>query len=139
MAGSTVLLVEDNEDNRFIYGAILEQGGYRVLEATTGEEGVRMALALVPDLVIMDVSLPRMDGIEATRLLRSDPRTSGLLIMAVTAHAMEEDRRRALDAGCDAFLVKPVAPSRLLAEVRRLLEQDGGGGASPDAAAPLLT
>lgn len=121
MERKTVLLVEDNEDNRFIYTTILTRRGYRVVEARTGEEGVRLALAERPDLILMDVSLPVMDGLAATERLKADVATSQTPIIALTAHAMASDRARAAEAGCDGYLVKPIEPSRVLEEVERMV------------------
>lgn len=134
MSEKSVLLVEDNEDNRFIYSTILERRGFRVLEARTGEQGVEMAREHRPDLVLMDISLPVMDGLEATRRLKQDPATSEIPVIAVTAHAMAEDRERAREAGCNGYLVKPIEPSRVLAEVERLIGPGSGGGAMPSTA-----
>lgn len=116
-----VLLVEDNDDNRTIYSTILGHFGYQVIEAGNGLEGVRAAGAHHPDLVVMDISLPVMDGLEATRRIKSDPATAGIPIIAVTAHAREVDRKAAMDAGCSEYLAKPVEPRRLVAEVDRML------------------
>jgi two-component system, cell cycle response regulator DivK len=120
-ASKTVLLVEDNEDNRTVYRTILEHFGYQVVEARNGEDGIRMAREGRPDLILMDISIPKIDGFEATRILKSDPATRGIPIIALTAHAMEEDRRRARVSGCDGFLAKPIAPRRVVSEVRRYL------------------
>src|SRR5687767_8433746 len=92
---ATVLLVEDNPDNRGIYRAILEHGGIEVLEAEDGATGVRIAQERHPDLILMDVSVPVMDGWEATKLLKSDPATRDIQIIALTAHALQSDRQRA--------------------------------------------
>jgi two-component system cell cycle response regulator DivK len=116
-----VLLVEDNEDNRAIYATILQHYGYDVIEAQNGLEGVTAAEREHPDIVVMDISLPVMDGLEATRRIKSDPRTADIPILAVTAHAREKDRLRALQAGCNDYLAKPVEPRQLLAEVDRML------------------
>ena len=113
----TVLLVEDNEDNRTVYRTILEHFGYHVAEARNGEDGVRMAREEKPDLILMDISIPVIDGWEATRILKDDPETSEIPIIALTAHAMAEDRERALAAGCDEFDTKPVDLERLLAKI----------------------
>lgn len=117
----TILLVEDHEDNRIVYSTILEHFGYTVLLATDGAEGVRLAREALPDLVLMDVSIPVMDGWEATRVLKSEPATAGIPIVALTAHALATDRERAAEAGCDGYLAKPVEPRRVLEEVRRFL------------------
>ena len=117
----TVLIVEDNVDNRTIYRTILEHFGFAVLEAADGESGVRMARESRPDLVLMDISIPIIDGHEATRILKADPATASIPVMALTAHAMAEDRIRAAEAGCDGYLSKPAEPNHVVAEVRRLL------------------
>lgn len=118
---TTILLVEDNADNQVIYGAILEHAGFVLVAAWDGEEGVRLARERMPDLILMDISLPKMDGLQATRILKADPATARIPIVALTAHAMAGDRARALDAGCDAYLTKPVEPKRVLEEVKRLI------------------
>jgi CheY-like chemotaxis protein len=117
----TVLLVEDNEDNRNIYRIILEHAGYRVVEAEDGEEGIRLARELGPDLILMDISIPKIDGWEATRILKADERTRSIPVIALTAHAMVSDRARAQEVGCDGYLAKPVEPRRVMEEVQRLL------------------
>jgi two-component system, cell cycle response regulator DivK len=116
-----VLIVEDNHDNRAIFAAILHHYGYEVIEAADGEDGVRMAHEAHPDVILMDISLPRMDGLQATALLKGADDTSDIPIIAVTAHAMREDEQRVRDAGCDAYLAKPVEPLRILREVGRVL------------------
>ena len=123
MSTPTILLVEDNQDNRTIYGTILRHVGYDVAEAGSGEEGLELARKLIPALVLMDVAMPGIDGWEATRLLKSDPLTAGIPVVALTAHAMTEDRRRAEEVGCDGYLSKPIEPRRVVEEVRRLLGQ----------------
>src|SRR5690606_33686061 len=117
----TVLLVEDHPDNRGIYRTILEHGGLKVLEAEDGETGVRLARERRPDIILMDVSLPMMDGWEATRILKSDPDTAGIPVIAVTAHALQGDRERAEEAGCDGYIAKPAPPREVLLEVQRRL------------------
>lgn len=117
----TVLLVEDNEDNLIVYRTILDHVGYRVIEARDGEEGVARALAEQPDLILMDVSLPKMDGWEATRRIKADPGTREIPIIAVTAHALDDDREKATQVGCDGYLAKPVAPRRVVEEVERFI------------------
>ena len=116
-----VLLVEDNDDNRTIYATILEHYGYTVAEAPNGLEGVQKAEALCPDLIIMDISLPVMDGLEATRRIRANPRTATIPVLAVTANARESDRASVLRAGCDRYLAKPVEPRRLVEEVQKII------------------
>ena len=121
MSSVDVLIVEDNPDNRDIYSTFLRHHGYSVLEAEDGAEGVRLATDHLPGVVLMDVRMPVLDGLEATRRLKSDPATASIPVLALTAHAMESDRRAAADAGCDAFLAKPAEPSRVLEMVRALL------------------
>ena len=117
----TVLLVEDNEDNLIVYRTILDHVGYRVIEARDGEEGVARARADKPDLILMDVSLPKMDGWEATRRIKADESTRQIPIIAVTAHALDDDREKAIQVGCDGYLAKPVAPRRVVEEVERFI------------------
>jgi CheY-like chemotaxis protein len=121
MAPATILLVEDNPDNRTIYGTILRHFGYEVAEAETGEDGIRVAREIHPALILMDVAMPGMDGWEATRILKADAETASIPIIALTAHAMSEDRKRAEEVGCDGYLSKPVEPRRVVQEVERLL------------------
>ena len=117
----TVLLVEDNEDNLVVYRTILDHVGYNVLEARDGEEGVNRAREEHPDLILMDISIPKIDGWEATRRLKADEATRDIPVIALTAHALEEDRERAMEAGCDGYLAKPIEPRRVVEEVRRFV------------------
>jgi two-component system cell cycle response regulator DivK len=112
-----VLLVEDNEKNLKLLRDVLTAKGYRVLEATTGEAAVELTLAEEPRLVLMDVQLPGIDGVEALRRVRADPRTADLPVLALTAQAMDGDRERFLAAGFDGYLSKPVDIGELLATV----------------------
>ena len=121
MSTRTVLLVEDNEDNRTIYSTALSHAGYRVIEASTGQEGVDRARSESPDLILMDMSMPVLDGWAATRILKGEAATRHIPVVALTAHAMSSDRQIALDAGCDGYLAKPVPPRAVLAEVVRWL------------------
>jgi len=123
--GKTVLLVEDNLHNRRIFAGILSHYGYRVEEAVNGAEAVERAAEVKPDLILMDLSLPVMDGWEAARRIKAIPEVAKIPIVALTAHAMDGDEQRALDAGCDAYLAKPISPKKLVAEVGRLLEELG--------------
>jgi two-component system, cell cycle response regulator DivK len=122
----TVLLVEDNEDNLIVYRTILDHVGYRVIEARDGEEGVARARADLPDLILMDVSLPKMDGWEATRRIKADEETRQIPIIAVTAHALDDDREKATQVGCDGYLAKPVAPRRVVEEVEKFIGKPQG-------------
>lgn len=115
----TILIVEDNEDNLMVYRTILEHVGYAVIEARDGEEGIARAREEHPDLILMDISIPRIDGWEATRRLKENEETRDIPIIALTAHALEEDREKALRVGCDGYLAKPVEPRRVVEEVKR--------------------
>jgi CheY-like chemotaxis protein len=116
---NSILLVEDNEDNRIIYATALRYAGYEVFEAITGTEGVEQARLQHPDLVLMDISVPELDGWEATAILKADPRTKHIPVIAVTAHALPGDEERSLEAGCDGYLAKPIPPAMLIAEIDR--------------------
>lgn len=116
-----ILYVEDNEDNIYVIKSRLGRAGFTVLIATDGEQGVSMAAAERPDLILMDMRLPVMDGWEATRRIKAQPETRDIPIIALTAHAMTGDREKALEAGCDDFDTKPVEMPRLLEKVRALL------------------
>jgi CheY-like chemotaxis protein len=116
-----ILLVEDNELNRDMLSRRLERRGYQVVIAVDGEEGLRLAAAAKPDLVLMDMSLPVLDGWEATRRLKTDPATRHLPVLGLTAHAMAADREKVLEAGCDEYDTKPVELPRLLAKIEALL------------------
>ena len=118
---ATILLVEDNEMNRDMLSRRLERKGYQVLIAVDGQQGVAMAQSQTPALVLMDMSLPVLDGWEATRKLKEDPATRGIPVIALTAHAMSGDRERALEAGCDDYDTKPIDLSRLLDKIQALL------------------
>jgi len=115
----TVLLVEDNDDNRIIYATALRFAGYNVLEATTGTEGVWHARTNRPDLILMDISIPELDGWEASALRKADEETKHSPIIAVTAHALPGDEERSIAVGCDGYLPKPITPAALLREVDR--------------------
>jgi len=123
-----VLLVDDYVDNREMYAEYLVYAGYRVAQAGNGAEALDLAYELHPDLVVMDLSLPVMDGWEATRQLKANPRTHGTPVIALTGHALAGHSRRARQAGCDAFLVKPCMPEELEAVVARMLATGGRGG-----------
>lgn len=120
----TVLIVDDFEDNRAMYAEFLRYSGYEVVEATNGLEAIQKATALVPDLIVMDLSLPVLDGWEATRRIKGDARTRHIPIVALTGHALEGHSQGAREAGCDGFLAKPCLPETLLETVRRLLGGD---------------
>jgi two-component system, cell cycle response regulator DivK len=116
-----ILLVEDNEMNRDMLTRRLHRKGFDVLHAANGLEGVAASRQHVPDLVLMDLSLPEMDGLEATRRIKADPATCAIPVIALTAHAMTNDRERALAAGCDDYDTKPVDLARLLDKMHMAL------------------
>jgi CheY-like chemotaxis protein len=116
-----ILLVEDNELNRDMLSRRLTRRGYTVVVAEDGEQGLELARSERPDLILMDMSLPGIDGWEATRRLRADPELAGARVIALTAHAMAGDRERAIEAGCDDYDTKPVEMERLLLKITTLL------------------
>ena len=116
-----ILLVEDNEMNRDMLSRRLVRKKYEVLAAVDGKEGVEMARLEAPDLILMDMSLPVMDGWEATRRLKASPETQAIPIVALTAHAMSGDREKAMEAGCDDYDIKPIELPRLLGKIEALL------------------
>jgi CheY-like chemotaxis protein len=118
---TTILIVEDNEMNREMLSRRLERRGFAVLLATDGQMGFDVARAKAPDLILMDMSLPVVDGWEATRLLKEDDLLKHIPIIALTAHAMANDRDKALEAGCDDYDTKPIELPRLLAKIEALL------------------
>ena len=123
-----LLVVEDNEESREGLSRHLRRKGYEVLTAPDGQQAVGTAWAEAPDLILMDMSLPVLDGWEATRRLKADPLTRGIPVIALTAHAMAGDREKALEAGCDEYETKPVEFARLLDKVRALLGTGGTDG-----------
>jgi two-component system cell cycle response regulator DivK len=113
-----ILLVEDTADNRQIIRDLLTASGFTVLEAGTGPEGLAMALSAHPDLILMDLQLPGMDGYEVTRRIKANPRLAPIPVIAVTSYALSGDEAKSRSAGCDAYIAKPFSPRRLLALVR---------------------
>jgi two-component system cell cycle response regulator DivK len=124
MSERTILYIEDNEYNRKIVRQLLGRTSYRLLEATDGETGVAMAQKELPQLILMDVQLPKMSGLDATRALREDPRTKDIPIIVITSFALSGDREKAATAGADNYLAKPYSPRELLALVRQYLPED---------------
>jgi CheY-like chemotaxis protein len=122
-----ILVVEDTEDNRDMLSRRLQRKGHRVVHAADGQEAVEMATRERPDLILMDVGLPVLDGLEATRRIRAQAETQTTPIIAVTAHAMSDDRDKALQAGCDDYHPKPVELPRLLAQMEALLARAAAG------------
>lgn len=117
-----VLIIEDNEKNRYLTSFILKSEGFEVIEAVTGEDGVEMAIKEHPDLVIMDIQLPGIDGLEATRRIRASPATGKVTIVALTSYAMSGDREAAMKAGCDGYIEKPINPDTIIGEIRKFLK-----------------
>ncbi len=122
-----ILLVEDNEMNRDMLSRRLERKGYEVLIAVDGQEGVNMARTESPSLILMDMSLPVMDGWEAARILKDDPETQAIPVLGLSAHAMTPDRDKAITAGCDDYDTKPVDIKRLMGKIQALLDQNNAG------------
>ena len=132
-----VLVVEDNAQNLYLATYLLENAGFSVLSAADGLKGVEMAKEGLPDIVLMDILLPGVDGYEATRRLKSDPTTVGIPVVALTAYSMEGDEQAALAAGCDGYISKPIDPSDFVTKVSAFLSGriGPGGAASPTAGA----
>ncbi len=118
-----ILLVEDNEMNRDMLSRRLQRKGFEVLIAVDGGQGVDMAKSTSPDLILMDMSLPVLDGWEATRRIKADPTTQPIPVIALTAHAMAGDREKALEAGCEDYDTKPIELNRLLEKIEALLKK----------------
>lgn len=121
-----VLIVDDLKDGRDLCAEFLSFKGYGVATAGDGVEALEQASALLPDVILMDISLPKLDGLEATRRLRADPQTRDIPVIALTAHALKSARDDALEAGCDSVVTKPCRPTRLEVAIRRQLEQGRG-------------
>ena len=126
MSPPRILLIEDNEMNRDMLSRRLARNGYEVFIAVDGQEGTDMAVSQRPDLILMDMSLPVIDGWEATRRIRSNDTTRRIPVIALTAHAMAGDRERAIEAGCDDYDTKPVEITRLLGKIAALLKNRAG-------------
>ncbi len=116
-----VLVIEDNEQNRYLVRFILERNGCEVIEAKSGPEGLRLAETELPDLILLDIQLPGMDGYEVASLLREHPSVTGTPIVAVTSYAMPGDREKALEVGCDGYIEKPIQPARFFSQINRFL------------------
>ncbi len=116
-----ILMVEDEARNLTLLRDLLQVSGYRTIEATDGEQGVELAKASKPDLILMDVLMPKMDGLEATRILKADTTTSNIPILVLTSYAMKGDKETILQAGCDGYLAKPFDIQELLKEVTKYL------------------
>ena len=119
----TVLYIEDNRENRLLVKRVLEAEGYQVLEAETGPEGIRVARTMRPDLILLDINLPEIDGYEVTALLRAEDELRGVPIVAVTANVMKGDREKTLEAGCSGYIQKPIDVDLLPSQLAALLER----------------
>lgn len=126
MSGKRILVVEDNEKNMKLFRDVLQAKGYDALEATSGEEAVELATEHVPDLILMDVQLPGIDGVEALGRIRADERTAAIPVVALTAQAMSGDRERFLESGFDGYISKPVDVLEFIQTVARYVEGDDG-------------
>ncbi|MEX2577451.1 MAG: response regulator [Verrucomicrobiales bacterium] len=124
----TVLLIEDNEQNRYLATFLLESRGFRVVSATDGLSGIESAKESPPDLILLDIQLPIIDGYEVARRLRAEPGLSRIPVVAVTSYAMSGDREKALRAGCDGYLEKPINPETFVDEVSRFLLENPDEG-----------
>ncbi len=116
-----ILIVEDQEDSRRILADLLSSAGYGVLQAASGEEGIAVATDSKPDLILMDIKLPGIDGYEATRRIKAHPDLEDVPIIVITSYAFSGDEQKAVDAGCDAYMSKPVSPNAVLGKVREFL------------------
>jgi len=114
-----ILVIEDNETNMYLIGFILRKHKYEVIEAKTGEEGIELALKERPDLIIMDIQLPGIDGLETTRRIRESEIDGGIPIIALTSYAMTGDRERASKAGCNGYIEKPINPDTIMSEIKK--------------------
>jgi len=121
MMKQTILVIEDQEDNRRIFRDLLTSAGYDVIEAVNGVEGVSAAETHHPDLILMDIQLPGIDGYEATRRIKANPNLQKIPIIVVTSYALSGDDVKAFEAGCDAYVAKPFSPRELLAKIRKYL------------------
>lgn len=119
-----ILIIEDNETNIYLISFILKKNGYEVLEAKTGEEGIELALKEKPNLIIMDIQLPGIDGLETTKRIRESKEDKGIPIIALTSYAMTGDRERALSAGCNGYLEKPINPDTIMEEIEKFIKMN---------------
>ncbi len=120
-----ILIIEDNEENLYMIKFMMEQNGYQVVEARDGVKGVKMAAIESPDLILMDIQLPLLDGYEATRQIKTNKKISHIPVIAITSYAMVGDRGKALEAGCDDYIEKPINPELFLAKIKQYLIKKG--------------
>ncbi len=125
MAGEKILIVEDNPMHLELATDLLETAGYVVIQAEKSEKGIELAKTELPDLILMDISLPSIDGLEATRVLKQDPATKGINVIALTVHAMKGDEEKALASGCDGYIAKPIDTRTFSKTVARFIESAG--------------
>jgi two-component system, cell cycle response regulator DivK len=125
-----MLLIEDNEQNRYLVTFLLEKHGYDVVAAPDGPSGIELAMQESPDLILLDIQLPRMDGYEVARTLRERPTLAAIPIVAVTSYAMMGDKEKALASGCDGYLEKPINPETFVSQVEDFLPKTRGGGSA---------
>ena len=121
----TILIIEDEPRNMKLLRDLLQRFGYETIEATDGEQGVELAKARIPNLILMDIMMPKMDGYEATQIIKADTKTKHIPIIALTSYAMKGDRERALEVGCDGYIAKPVDIQEVLKAVEHLLPGKG--------------
>jgi len=124
-----ILLIEDNAQNRYLATFLLEARGYQIVQAETGPLGLEEAARVQPDLIVLDIQLPGMDGYAVTRALKSDPRLEPIPVVAVTSHAMVGDREKCLEAGAEGYIEKPINPDTFVAEIERFLRPAADGAA----------
>jgi two-component system cell cycle response regulator DivK len=127
----TLLLIEDNEQNLYLATFLLQQGGFDVVPARSGPEGIERAGRILPDLVILDIQLPQMDGYAVARALRQNPALKDVPIVAVTSYAMAGDRERTLEAGCNGYIEKPINPDTFRSQIEAYLKTRPAGGGTP--------
>ena len=124
MEAKTILVIEDNKLNIKLVKAVLHLNNHRVLVAEDAETGLRVARKKQPDLILMDIQLPAMDGLEATQIIKADPETSHIPVIAMTSHAMKKDREKAIDAGCDDYISKPIEQNEFLDKIVIYLDSE---------------
>ena len=119
--GKTILIVEDEPRNLKLLRDLLQRFGYEILEAPDGEQGVKITMEKIPDLILMDIMMPKMDGLEATRIIKADNKTKHIPVIALTSYAMKGDREKTLEAGCDGYIAKPIDIQEVLKTIEHFL------------------